>query len=72
MNIEILGWAFLALVALAFAVGGARAFVVKKMAESFDIGMKLGILRGQLGQDAIDQMLRDAGVEPNNLPGRAS
>lgn len=68
--IEIVGWAFLGLVVLTFLVGGFRAFLVRKMAESFELGMKLGYAKAFMSQDDIDAMIRNAGIDPTKLPGR--
>lgn len=72
MTLVIIGYALLALVGLAFMVIAFRDFVVKRMSEAFEMGKKMEILRQQLGQETVDQMMRDAGIEPTELPGRAA
>lgn len=68
MILEIAGYAFLGLVALTFVWLAFRGFVVKRMGEAFALGMKMGIVRGQIGQDAMDQIMVDAGIELDKLP----
>lgn len=65
----IIGWVFAGVMALSVLGFTARDFVVKRMSASFELGMKLGILRGQLGRDQMNQILIDAGLNPADLPG---
>jgi hypothetical protein len=66
----IAGWVFIGLIALTFVAYAFRDFVVKRMAESFELGMKLGVLRGQIAGEQMDGILRDAGLDPTQLPDR--
>lgn len=64
MILIILGYTFIALVLLVFAGLALREFVARRMSESFDLGMKLGTIRAQIAPDLMDEILRDAGIDP--------
>lgn len=72
MILVILGYTLIALVVLIFIGLVLRDYLVKRMGEAFALGMKLGIVRGQIGQDAMDQIMIDAGIDLDKLPGRAA
>lgn len=69
MILEIAGYSFVGLVALVFIGLAARDFVVKRMAEAFDLGMKMATIRASIHPDVMDEILREAGIDPEKLPG---
>lgn len=72
MILEIIGYAFVVLVAITFAWLALCAYVVKRMSEAFEMGQKMERLRHQLGQEAHDALLVGAGINPTDLPGRSA
>lgn len=70
MVLEILGWTALALIALTSVWFTFRIFLVRKMAESFEVGVKVGKGIASMGQEWIDEQLVAAGLDPKTLPGR--
>lgn len=73
MVLEILGWTALALIALVAVWFAFRIFLVRKMAESFEVGVKVGKSVANMGQEWLDEQLLAAGLDPKNLhgPGRS-
>lgn len=69
MILEILAWSFLGVMALAFLALSIKEFTIRRMSESFDLGMKMALLRQQLSDDQMDAILRDAGIDPDQLIG---
>lgn len=47
---------------------GLRIYIKRRMAQSFALGMKIGAVVRSKGQAIIDEQLRSAGVDPEQLP----
>jgi hypothetical protein len=66
----VLGWAVLAVLATSAIGFAAKRHLVTKMNEAFELGLKLGSFRANVGQEWLDSQLRDCGFDPAHLPGR--
>ncbi len=47
-----------------------RGWYVSRMCEAYDLGHKLGRASVQMGQAAVDALLRESGIDPTQLPPR--
>lgn len=56
------------LTSVAGTVLGLRIYIHRRMAQSFALGMKIGAVVRSKGQTIIDEQLRSAGVDPEQLP----
>lgn len=63
----ITAWALLCLAATAGLFMVARAWYAKRILETYELGLKMGTLRVQMGQEWLDEQLRAAGVDPEQV-----
>lgn len=68
MILVILGYTLIALVVLIFIGLALRDYLVKRMSSAFELGAKLERVRHQISPEAMEGILRDAGIDPADLP----
>lgn len=65
-----LAWIATGLCLALAALFGAKAYLVKRMLESYELGLKMGRVGAIMGQSWFDEQLRACGIDPDKLPKR--
>lgn len=71
MILQAIGWAFLAAVIGTAVSLGVRVYLAKRMAEAFELGVKMGRGLALMPKFQVEEWLREAGVDASMLPGFA-